>query len=29
MAQLTITEDSTHPDGLLEVSRWEGLVAFE
>ena len=29
MAQLAIPEDSTHPDGLLEVSRWEGLVAFE
>jgi len=29
MAQLANPEDSTNPDGLSEVSRWEGLVAFE
>jgi hypothetical protein len=29
MVQLATPEDSTSPDGLLEVSRWEGLVAFK
>jgi hypothetical protein len=29
MAQLATPEYSTHPDGLLEVSRWEGMAAFE
>jgi hypothetical protein len=29
MAQLANPEDFTNPDGLSEVSRWEGLVAFE